>query len=285
MATYSGYTTETAKSLLLDAGAFFKNFYVGDDTFQSAVESGKLLGATQGGGNFSAIPTIRRIEIDGIKGAAKGMEVIDEWIVTLTANVKEVKETTIRTALVASDVDTVTNSDYTIITAKNEIVLNDYIDNITWVGKLSGTHDPVIIQVYNAISTGGLTFNTIDKAEAVIAMTFTGHYEDVDLDTPPFKIYYPKPITNTVVPTSATFNKASQSDIDLTVTSSGGAVSGGVRNGTYTLTSAEFKVDDDTVTIKKEYLAKLENDTYDFTLLMDKGNNIEVEIEVEGVAD
>ena len=45
MATYSGYTSETPKSLLLDAGAFFKNFYVGTDTFESAVTAGKLIGA------------------------------------------------------------------------------------------------------------------------------------------------------------------------------------------------------------------------------------------------
>ena len=198
MATYSGYTAETPKSLLLDAGAFFKNFYVGTDTFTSAVTAGKLLGATQGGGNFSAIPTIRNIAIDGIKGSAKGLQGIDDWTVTLTANVKEVKKTTIETALATSTVDTSTNNKYDIITADNEIALTDYIDNITWVGNLSGTNEPVIIQVYNALNTNGLTLNVADKAEAVLALTFTGHYTDTDLDSPPFAIYYPKAITNTV---------------------------------------------------------------------------------------
>lgn len=133
MGTYSGYTAETPKSLLLDAGAFFKNFYVGTDTFESAVAAGKLIGATSGGGSFVAQPTMRRIEIDGVKGAAKGLEVIDEWVVTLTSNVKEIKKATIQAALAASEVDSSTNADYDIITAKNQIVLTDYIDNITWI--------------------------------------------------------------------------------------------------------------------------------------------------------
>jgi len=138
MTTYSGYTSATAKSLLLDAGAFFKNFGVGVDTFASAVTAGKLLGATAGGGTFSAVPTIRKIEVDGVKGAAKGLESIDEWVVTITSNIKEIKKETLQTALASGTIDTSTDANYDIITANNYIALTDYIDNITWIGKLSG---------------------------------------------------------------------------------------------------------------------------------------------------
>lgn len=188
--TYSGFTADTAKSLLLDAGAFFKNFELGTDTFDTAVTSGKLIGATSGGGSFTAIPSIRRIEIDGVKGAAKGLQVIDEWVVTLTANMKEVKQDTLLLALASGNaVDGAVG--YKNITANNYIELSDYIDNITWVGKLSGSDNPVIIQVKNALSTSGLTLNTADKAEAVIALSFVAHYDTADLDNPPFIIAYP----------------------------------------------------------------------------------------------
>jgi hypothetical protein len=190
--TYSGYTNKTAESLLLDAGAFFKNFEVATDTFDSAVTAGKLLGATTGGGTFSAVPTIRRIEVDGIKGAAKGLEVIDEWVVSITANMKELKKEILALALASGVIDD-TDVKYSEITASGVIALTDYISNITWVGRLSGNEEPVIIQVYNALATGGLTLQTADKAEAVLVLTFTGHYADTDLDTPPFKIFYPKP--------------------------------------------------------------------------------------------
>lgn len=205
MKKYSGFTTDTAKSLLLNAGAFFKNFTVGTDTFDSAVAGGKLLGATKGGGEFSAVPTVRPIEVDGVAGRAKGLEVIDSWDVYLKAKVLEIKKSTVKAALAAAVETTSTSvSDYDIINAKNSIELSDYIDNIVWVGTLSGSDDPVIIEVKNAINTDGLKLTVTDKNEAVIEMTFYGHYEQTDLDTPPFNIYYPKNTTPIVTTTSTT---------------------------------------------------------------------------------
>ena len=192
MKKYSGFTTETAKSLLLNAGAYFKNYDVSTDDFDSAVTAGKLIGATKGGGEFSAVPEIRQIEVDGVAGRAKGLETIDSWDIYLKANVLEVKDATIQSGLAASSVDTSTNTDYDIITASNNLEVSDYIDNITWVGTLSGSDKPVIIQIFNALNTEGLKFSTTDKAEATISLTFYAHYTQDDLDTPPFKIYYPK---------------------------------------------------------------------------------------------
>lgn len=196
---YSGFTSKTAENLLLDAGAYFINYDVETDTFDTAVTAGKLLGATRGGGSFSAIPEIRAIEIDGVSGLAKGLQVIDSWDVGMTANVLEVTKEGLARALTASEVDTTTNLDYDIIKAKNYIELTDYIDNITYVGKKSGTDEPVIIQIYNAINTSGLSLETADKGETVISMEFKGHYDSEDLDNPPFSIFYPKAVV-VVVP-------------------------------------------------------------------------------------
>ena len=68
--SYSGFTKKTAEHLLLDAGAFFKNFTyeeggTSNDTFDSAVKAGKLIGATKGGGEFSAVASIRAGERPG----------------------------------------------------------------------------------------------------------------------------------------------------------------------------------------------------------------------------
>lgn len=188
----SGFTQKTAENLLLDAGAFFVDYDVDTDTFETAVTSGKLLGATRGGGQFSAVPEIRRIEVDGVAGSAKGLTVIDSWAVNMTANILEVSKAVLEKSLAASEVDDTTNEDYDIIKAKNFIELTDYIDNITFVGTLSGSNEPVIIQVYNALNTTGLTLQTQSKNEAVIAMTLEGHYDAEELDNPPFAIYYPK---------------------------------------------------------------------------------------------
>lgn len=185
----TGFTADTAKHLQLDAGAFFKGYNPATDSPSSA--AAKLLGATAGGGSFSAVPTIRRIEIDGVKGAVKGLETIDEWEVTMTANVKEITANLLKSALAAGKSASSTTPAGTKITAGNDIVDGDYIDNITWVGRISGSSNPVIIVLKNALCTNGLTLTTADKQEGVIPLTFTGHYTADALDTPPFEIYFP----------------------------------------------------------------------------------------------
>lgn len=198
MKKYSGFTTATAEKLLLNAGAFFKNFEVGTDTFDSAVAAGKLIGATKGGGEFSAVPEVRQIEVDGVAGRAKGLEVIDSWETYLKATVLEVKDETILLALgAATKTASTVATNYNEIVANDSIELNDYIENITWVGTLSGSETPVIIQVYNALNTDGLVLTVQDKNEASIGMTFYGHYTQADLQSAPFKIWYPKETTTT----------------------------------------------------------------------------------------
>ncbi len=188
----SGFTNKTAEHLLLNAGAYFRNFDPKTDTFETAVAAGKLIGATKGGGEFSAVPEIRKIEVDGVSGRAKGLETIDSWDVYLKATVLEVTEESIVQSLCAASVDKESNQSYDIITAKGEISMDDYIENVTWVGTLSGSDKPVIIMVTNALNTDGLKLTTQDKSEATIALTFYGHYTQENLDSPPFVIYYPK---------------------------------------------------------------------------------------------
>ena len=193
MSLFSGLTTNTAKHLQLDAGAFYKNFTPGTDTPSSA--TAKLLGATAGGGSFSAVPTIRQIEVDGKKGAVKGFEALDEWVVTLTANVKEITPELMKIALAAGVLATTGTgipTGYDKVSAGSELADADYLTNITWVGRISGSNTPIIIVVYNALATNGLTLTTADKQEGVIPVTFTGHYTISDLETPPFDIFYPE---------------------------------------------------------------------------------------------
>ena len=188
----SGFTTQTKENLLTGAGAFFKNFIVGVDTYESAKAAGKLIGATQGGGEFKATAEIRQIEVDGVAGKAKGLEVIDSWEVSLAMNLLETTQESLRMSLGVAEIDSTSNGTYHIIKGNNEITDSHYLDNITYIGSITGSKEPVIIQVFNALSTDGLDLKTEDKKEAVLAVTVYGHYTEDDLDSPPFAIYYPK---------------------------------------------------------------------------------------------
>lgn len=186
----TGFNKKTAESLLLNAGAFFKNYDIKTDTVETAKE--KLLGATRDGGSFEAKPTIRQIKADGVRGKAKGLEVLENWEVKLEANVLELTKENLITSLATAQTETAENDKYDKIVANNYISLDNYIDNITYIGTLSGSNEPIIIQVYNTINMEGLSLDFKDNDEAVNKMSFEGHYDINDLDHPPFAIYYPK---------------------------------------------------------------------------------------------
>ena len=182
-----GLTTGTPNNLLLGAGAFYKGWVVGTDT--PATAASKLLGATDGGGSFAATPAIRQVSVDGAPGPVMGLEVIDGWTATLTANVKEVTAANLELAVANFTEATVTDGKK--ITTGHDIESTDYADNITWVGSVSGKTKPVIIVLKNALSMNGISISFQDKNEAIIPLTITAHYDLSDLETPPFEIIYP----------------------------------------------------------------------------------------------
>lgn len=191
----TGYNQKTMEHLHTGAGAFFKDFTVGTDTYEAARTGGKLLGATQGGGEFKAAAEIRNIEIDGLPGKGKGTEIIDYIDVSMAMNFIETTPEILAMALGAADIDTTTNGTYDIITGRNSFEDADYIGNITYIGTITGSEEPIIIQIFNALSTDGLNIKVEDKKEGVIPVTVYGHYEDTGegtLDAPPYRIYYPK---------------------------------------------------------------------------------------------
>ncbi len=189
---YGGFTSGTKNNLFIDAGVYFKNFIYGTDTFTSALAAGKCIGATQGGGSFSAVPKMRAIQVDGVKGAAKGLQVIDSWEVKMSANILEVSADSIKNALAAFENTVEADGFYDKIEARNYILDDDYIDNIAFVGKIIGTSKPIIIIIKNVLNTKGLTLTPQDNKEGLIQLEFMAHYDSTDLDSPPFEIYHPK---------------------------------------------------------------------------------------------
>ena len=197
MSRPTGYTANTKKHLLLGAGALYKNFTVGTDT----PSTGTVIGATQGGIEFKATPTVRNIQVDGILGKVTELDVIDAWDVSLGGSFLEVNEEVIERGLGACTKDTTTDQNYDIIQGATEFSSGDYIENVTYIGTVSGTSTPVIVQIFHAINTGGLTFKAEDGKEGTIDVLFEGRYAISDNGVPPFKIYWPKavgPIANTL---------------------------------------------------------------------------------------
>lgn len=272
---YNGIVSATVKRLQLGAGVFFKNYDVASDTYQSAKAAGKCVGATQGGGTFTATPTMRQVEIDGTAGRVKGLADVQSWEVAMQTTFIETSVNTIRCALGASKINTGELSGYTKIEGKMGIDDDDYIENLTWIGFLSGSDKPIMIQLYNGLNESGLTYAVADDNEGNVPATFYG-YNNVadfieDVVEPPFAIYYPNE-NSSVYPSAATFDLNEDGENNKNVVVSVVGTVTAVSNGASALTSSDYSFDATTkkLTIYRSYLETLtaQATPYSLTLTM-----------------
>lgn len=186
----TGLTKNSKKHFQLDAGALFKNYDPATDT--PATASAKLIGATVGGTTFSCVPEVRQVSVDGAKGPTMGLEIIESYTATLTTNVKEVTVSSISMAIAAvTSAASQSPAGYTKIVPKGELADSDYLDNVTWIGKMSGSNNPIMIVLKNAVNLNGFSLAAQDKNEANVPIVLTAHYDMDDLDTVPVEIYVP----------------------------------------------------------------------------------------------
>ena len=188
----SALTEKTVEHFVLGAGVFAENFTPGTDTYESAKTAGKLLGATTGGGEFKAAKVGHYSQVDGPENT-KGLYILDYWTTTMQATVKELTADTIAAAMTAAKKTTEESvTGYDVIVPKSAIELDDYTENVTYIGRLVGSEKPIIIQIFNAFNTNDISIQPKDNDEASVQVIFAGHYDPSDLETPPYKIYWPK---------------------------------------------------------------------------------------------
>lgn len=190
----TGYTNDTPKHYLINAGAVYKNLTWNKETQKW---EGELLGATSGGNKLTIEQNFRTIEVDGVFVAAKGQKLLESQNAKLEINVKELTAENIRMSIngkITKGDDQTAPQTYDVISVEGKIDNEDYIGNLGLVGTLSGTDEPFIVILDNALCTSGLEFETKDNEEAVITMTFEAHADEGQIDdlSLPARIYYPK---------------------------------------------------------------------------------------------
>lgn len=191
----TGQTSETKAHLLLGAGILVKDYNPATDTYETARTGKKILGATSGGSTFTATKNGHYLSIDGVPENTKGNWILDNWASTLQTTVQEITAENLKMSLAAAKLDTsdsTAGKDYTVIAPKDVLDDEDYIDSLSYIGRISGSEKPVIITIFNAFNTADLSLSPKDGEEGTLALTLTAHYSPDDPDTEPFKIYYPK---------------------------------------------------------------------------------------------
>lgn len=186
-----GVTQQTPERMLLDAGAIYKNLIFDDLT---GTFTGDALGATSGGNEFVVEIEQRQPEIDGVKSRIKGLSFVNSHEAHLVVNLKELTAENIKNAIGPADIDE-TDTNFDIITGRTTIKDEDYLENIAYVGRVSGSQKPVVIILKNALSAEGFTLSSEDNNEAVIPITFNAYadFEDAQAGKSAYQIYWPKP--------------------------------------------------------------------------------------------
>lgn len=181
---------QTFERLQLNAGAFLKNFDLSTYTEYSALEEAlfgaikdgtKALGATRGGGTFTATPTMRSIEADGKRYEFKGSTVIDTWDIKLTATLMEITPDNFVLALGTAEKNedkSFTTGKKTTIKLRTNIEDGDYIQNLVWFGNTS--KGLVAIVLDNALNNTGVTLTFSDKGEGTLPVEFHAYQDTVE---------------------------------------------------------------------------------------------------------
>lgn len=194
----TGYTASTPKHYLINAGAIYKNLTWNPTGGKEGAGQweGDLLGATAGGNKVTVEVNYRVVEIDGVFTPAVGQKILESQTAKIETNVKELTAENIRLSIngeikEADGTDAPTG--YKVISGKSKLENTDYIENLGIVGTMSGTNDPIIVIIDNALCTSGLDFETKDNEEAVITMTFEAHADEGQIDdlSLPCRIYFP----------------------------------------------------------------------------------------------
>jgi len=169
-------TVEQIENIVLDAGATYINYNEYDE---------RLLAPTRGGNTFTVEQEVRIIERDGALGKEKGLRRVIDENATLTVRLMDLTVKNLKLALAGSKLSL--NGKKVTNTEDGTIENDEYLSNITWVGKdMKG--DNKVITLYNALGDNGIEINATDKEEAVVEIQFAGHRNPQDYSEPLYTI-------------------------------------------------------------------------------------------------
>ena len=178
----------TFKELQLNAGIILKSF----NPSTATVELNNIVGATTGGVNFMATPTFSDYgdDIDNCPKNMKELKKLDEWDINMSGTFITVNANGVKSILGAADIG---ESDNTKITPRNDLADGDFTD-LWWVGDYSDKNGDtnggyIAVHMMNALSTGGFSIKSTDRAKGQFAFTYTAHYSINAQETVPFEVY------------------------------------------------------------------------------------------------
>ena len=161
-------TQEQIENIQIDYGLVYINYG----------ETGeRQLAPTRGGGTFSVTKNIREIEYDGRKGKTKGMQVVDEINATLSVPLLCASMDNLSLAMPWA---TYANGKLSAKSTDLGVIKDSaYLSNITMFAKVIGGGYKKIT-LYNAMAENDFSLAAAPKAEGVIQLEVSAHWDAED---------------------------------------------------------------------------------------------------------
>lgn len=148
-----------------------------------------IVGATTGGISFTATPSFMDFgeDIDNCPKNMKELKKLDTWDIKMSGTFITISPERVASLVAAADTKTEK------VTPRNDLKDTDFKD-LWWVGDYSDKNGETnggfcAIHMMNALSTGGLSIKSSDKAKGQFAFEYTAHYSMAAQTTVPFEVY------------------------------------------------------------------------------------------------
>jgi hypothetical protein len=178
----------TFEELQLNAGVLLSEF----DPSTGAMDRANILGATTGGVSFTDAPSYTDLgeDIDNCPRNTKELKRVDTREITMSGTYVTVNTAIAKSLVAAADLD---SGDTTKITPRDILKDSDFED-IWWVGDYSNVNTGenagfIAIKLVNALSTGGFSLTSGNRAKGQFGFTYTAHYSMEDPDAVPYEMY------------------------------------------------------------------------------------------------
>jgi hypothetical protein len=194
--TITGFTADAADNFIFDSGVLFKNVTNPASGDYSALTKENFIGATTGGVEFTAAPSLIDLfeDVDGAYGKFKGGDVIETWEISLSTSLLEATSKNLAMAIGPADITD--NTDMTgggkTITPSNCIEDKHYATNICLFVTKKGYDKPVVIEMTNVINGNGFSLTTNSKNKGTIEVELSPRFDLANPDVVPFKIHLPE---------------------------------------------------------------------------------------------
>lgn len=184
MGMFTAVSSEAFNELQVDAGMLLKQF---NPASPSAPADSDIICATTGGVNVTCIPTYSDYgeDVDNVPNNMMEFKHLDSWECKFSTTCLGVTPESIRLSLGAADID---GTDATKVTPRRDLKLDDFDDEIWWVGdKADG--GLAAVKLINVLSSGGFSLQTTKNGKGQLTLELMGHVSINNQTTMPMEFY------------------------------------------------------------------------------------------------